>query len=145
MLARPQIVPVIPRNYRLRWHLQFVDRPAKIGKWNNVGAPEGELAMIGKSGLARFLVEAEHIETFATVVLIDVHGQDYAFAQWAMHVRSPSIGLSGAVHLKTPAVNGLSIWTNDEKITAFIDGSVTRRPLTEAERRFDFLEHRAGT
>jgi hypothetical protein len=101
--------------------------------------------MINKNGLARFIVEGEHIATFAQVVLCDIDGQDYAFAQWAMHARSPSIGLSGTIQLRGAVVNGLSVWTNDEKITAFIDGTVSSRPLTAEERRFDFMEHRAGT
>ena len=143
-VLRPQVVPVLPRTYRLRWHLQYVSGPARIGKWNNAGAPEGELALVPKTGLARVLVEAEHHETFAQVVLVDLAGQDYAHAQWGMHVRSPSIGLSGAVLLRG-VVNSLSVWTNDEKVTAFIDGSVVRRALTDDEKRFDFREHRAGT
>lgn len=144
-VLRPEIVPVIARIYRLRWNLQYVDKPARVGKWNNLGGVEGELAMVPKKGLARALVEAENCATFEMITLVDVPGQDYAHAEWGMHVRSPSVGFDGSIALNRPAVNSLSFWTNDEKITAYIDGSIARRSLTEDEQRFDFREHRAGT
>lgn len=146
-IATPRRVPILPRNYRLRWRFDYVNRPTRRGIWDGVG-PEGGVESAWrqpKDGLIAALIEGECMKTHEVYVLAEVRGQDYAFAQWDSHVRTgPGIGLKRDFK-PFRMTHGLALLTRDERVTVFIDGTVARRPLTDEERGFNFYEHRAGT
>lgn len=145
----PQIMPVIPRRYRLRWGFQFATRPTRRGPWDcGSDRPEDSAWAVNKEGLLKAFVEAEDIATHEVTMLTEVPGEDYATAQWEMHSRVAAIWREDspvtAVRPR-PIIHGLSLLTRDEKITVMVSGAVERRPLTAGERGFDIHEHRLGT
>lgn len=146
-VATPQLQPVVQRKIRLRWRFEYTNRPARWGGWDGV-LPQGDpgtAALQPKDGLKWAIIEGESIFTQEGFRIVEIPGADYAHTQWEGHVRSLPFGWAEAAVTFTPKIHGMSMWTNQEKITAFIDGRVTRRPLTPEERRFQFREHTAGT
>lgn len=134
------------KTYRLRWRFDFAGKPSKFGVWNLATEnPANKACFVDKTGLVRASIEGEDIETFKTVTLFECDGHEYVSCQGEAFVKvSNVLGLSGSqqprVHL-----SGVSFLTREEKVTAHCNGQVTRRPLTDKEKSFNFEEHKLGS
>lgn len=151
-IATPELVALPLRKVRLRWVFAYRNRPDRRGVWD-AAAPQHDPTSAWcqpKDGLAAAIIEGESHFTHQQFRIIEIAGQDYAHCQWQVYTPMPTFGLrnvgpmDAAIEV-TPRVLGLSMWTRDEKFTAFIDGTVEVRPLTIQEKAFDFREHKAGT
>lgn len=145
-LALPKLEPLVQRKLRLRWRFTYKDRPDRKGGWDAVlpQTDPGTAWRQPKDGLVWAIIEGESIFDHREFKIVEIPGSIYAFCQWEVHVRPPIFGGPEALKL-TPRTQGLSMWTGEEKITAFVDGTVKRRLLTAEERKFQFHEHSAGT
>lgn len=123
--------------YRLRWRFQYADgKPDVYGQWNGTAIAAWS---VDKTNLLYALIEGEKFGHWTQKVLVRVPGQIFATAKW---VAGTSVLMGGGDVKSTPAeIVGLTLQTNDEAITAFIDGSVSRRALSAADRKFKLREH----
>lgn len=141
----PQLVPHTPvpmRRFRLRWRFDFIDKKSKCGVWDLASNLFVDSAVaVNKSGLLWASIEAESIDphNYKLETLVQVPGQDFASFQGEVFSRVGAFGV-GEAQVRAH-VCGISLLTNDECITANVDGSVARRALTAKEKEFKIYEH----
>lgn len=131
--------------YRLRWVFRWVDGKVRRGIWNGASNRfEDTAASINKTGLIQAAIEGEHVTGYGIKTLFECDGHDYASASWMAASSMPAlIGKinAGSVRL-IPDIIGLSFTTRNERVSVFVDGSISRRPNTEYEKQFKLREHR---
>lgn len=130
--------------YRLRWRFEFHHKPPKVGVWNAGSKKIEDMAVsVNKTGLARVVIEGEKVGSWSIHRFFDVDGQLYSHMQWEAVAASPAF--MKATSFKSQGnICGLSVWTDKLKITAFIDGQIKTRQLTDHEKKYKFLEHSSG-
>ena len=142
----PSYQPVPAKFFRLRWRFEFSDGKApRVGVWDGASNLEADGAWaVSKENLAYAIIEAEDRQTFEIRRMLIVEGQAYGSAQWEAYVRAGNA--LGIKHAVTPKVHtaGLSFLTMDEKISVFVDGRITRTPLTDYQKQWKIHEHKAG-
>lgn len=144
-LAQPEFRPIMAKRWRLRWRFDLGNGKRRVGIWDASSTAAVDAAWaIDKTGLRKAAIEAENVLTHELWTPLEMDGHDYAFCQWEAFARSPSLGNFDSVQLITK-IAGLTMYTNDERLTVWVDGSITRHPLTDDERAFKFREHSAGT
>ena len=137
--------PIPVSFYRLRWRFDFADRPSRVGIWNGAGRHEDGAWAVPKNGLVRAAIEAEDLRTFEQKLMFEVDGADYVSAQWDAYGRMSGMGPAAGSMTLRQHVGGLSFLTRTEKVTVSVNGTISRRPLTESEKLFKFHEHTSGT
>ena len=126
--------------YRLRWRFDFANGTKKIGPWNGNSPHHRDMAFsIKKDGLVRAFIEGEKVGEWVIKPMLEVDGHMYASAQWQTAAGVSPFG-TGEYTAKGRII-GLSLLTNDEKLTVFVDGRGERRPLTAHEKQFQITEH----
>lgn len=142
-IAIPALESVPKSTFRLRWRFDYADGKIKRGVWNGASDVETDQAWrISKDGLIRAAIEGENLRTYEEVVFVEVDGHRYASAQWLGYSKVGNV--LGVKHAVTPRahIGGLSFLTDAEKITAYTNGKVEIRDLTEQEKKFKIHEHR---
>lgn len=144
----PDYEAIPTRLFRLRWRFEFAGGKApKTGIWDGTSSNFADsAAAVDKTGLLRVLIQAEDRlnNVGAMITLVDCPGQEYASMQWEAYSRVPAF-FQGAGISPRAYVSGLSILTRDEKITAWVNGKITRTPLTENDKQWSILEHSLGS
>jgi hypothetical protein len=135
------------RFFRLRWRFEYSDgKPPRVGVWDGATTKDADGAWaVDKTNLAYAIIEAEDRTTFEVRRALVVEGAAYASSQWEAYARA---GNALAIrHAVTPRVHvaGLSFLTQEEKISVLVNGTVTRRPLTDYEKRMNIHEHKLGS
>lgn len=129
--------------YRLRWKFEFSNKPPKIGVWDLTSKNIVDAAWhVDKANLVRALIEGETLRTQQKSVLFECYGPDYVSCQ-GENFAAASLYFSGSSKLRQ-FIYGISFLTRTEKVTVVKDGTLTRRPLTEAEKQFKIHEHIVG-
>lgn len=133
--------------YRLRWRFDFANKPSKVGVWN--GASDllsDKAAFVDKTGLIRAAIEVEDRLGCIVKPLVEVDGHRYASAKWLTATNLPAFFRRSKVTSmkRQPAIIGLQFLTDSHKVSAFVDGSVSFRDLTDHEKKFNLEEHKLG-
>jgi hypothetical protein len=142
-LLTPKKQPIPVPYWRLRWKFEFSNKPTKCGVWD-LGSdhPNDAAWRINKEGLTRASIEGENRETYEIRTFFECEGSDYAFCQGEAFVKVPGVlGLKGSVTIKG-TVAGISFLTREEKISVWVNGTVSRRLLSIEEKKFNFMEHK---
>ena len=128
--------------YRLRWVFYYTDGKVKRGVWNGTSPRLEDTAVFqNKNNLLVAAIEGEDINGNLKTFL-EIDGKDYVSSTWERIVRLPMMG----ANIKTSGkLVGLSFYTPTEKITVNTDGKISRRILSDREKRFkNFREHTYG-
>lgn len=135
---------VVPRRFRLRWAFYYHNgRPPRIGIWDGAGNGVRDMAAFQpKDGLLWAAIEAESIFDFTIKRLVEVSGPDLQTIEWDTFVRGPGVSWKGGSYQPACRLAGLSLITRTERISAKIDGSLTRKVLSAEERCVNVFEHR---
>lgn len=147
LLAMPKIRG-FQRFFRLRWMYSLSGRKESVyGQWNGSVKPgsapsEFGAGRLNKYGLSYAAIQGE-LANSTLHTLFECDGHDYVMAQWIMAASSAAFFKNkNFTSYKAPAdVIGLAFLTRQEKVTAYVNGIVTRRPLTEEEKKFKKKEH----
>jgi hypothetical protein len=132
------------RIYRLRIRFDFKDKKSWKSIWNSTSRnPKDMAAYVNKNGLVRAAIEGEKLLGYAQSTLLEIDGHDYVTSQWEASVSVP-INPGTKTYKRQADIVGLSLITREEKITIFVDGSMSRRNLTEEEKKFKITEHSLG-
>jgi len=130
--------------FRLRWVFHWLDGKVKRGVWNGASNDFGSsAASINKSGLIFAGIEAEDSIGNGITKFYECDGHDYITAKWiaAGSIGAP-IGKWNSESIKvTPDIIGLSILTRKERVSVFIDGSISSRPHKLVEKIEKIREH----
>lgn len=142
-IATPTREAVPKEFFRLRWRFDFTDGRIKYGVWNGASNLESDSAWcVKKDGLLRAVIEGENMRNYSLVTFVEIEGSRYVSAEWIGYAR---IGNPFAVkHAVTPRthIGGLSMLTDAEKISVYVNGKVEVRDLTEEEKKFKLHEHK---
>jgi hypothetical protein len=132
------------RIYRLRWIFKYSDhKPDKIGVWNDTSGDVKTAAWaVSKENLACVIVQGEDQNCNLKNIVV-MEGHKYASMQWEAY---SLIAPFGTLTIQRPRafISGLSILTNEEKITVRVDGEIHVRQLTNHDKKFDIIEHKTG-
>ena len=130
--------------YRLRWRLVFKDHKLDAyGGWNSQRQVPNEMAAFkDKSNLLYGIIEGER-QGYGPKVLLEIDGHMVAGFQWVTAMSSPSFGRFQSYTNSGPVL-GMSILTNSQKASVFIDGSGACRNLNEYELKHKTTEHSLG-
>jgi hypothetical protein len=128
---------------RLRWVFKFADRPDKVGVWNNATNNfEESAAYISKTGIVYAAIQIEIMGQWTARTMFECDGHDYVSSRWIGATSAGSgIGLKGKYQL-SPSIIGLCFVTRTENVSCFVDGSMSRKPLSAYDKKFNIREHR---
>lgn len=145
-----ELVKKLPKNHgvpplhRLRWRFYFHDKTDKRGGWNGTSRNPNDMAcFVKKSRIAWAVIEAEKIGSWVTKEMLRIPGEDYAHATWDVALSAPMFLKPGQEFVKAGDIVGLTMFTNDQATTVFVDGQIRTRELTTEERKFNVTEHRS--
>jgi len=133
----------IPRNfYRLRWKFFFTNgKLPKTGVWNGTSQLVSDSAFaINKEFMESVSIEAENLVTNEILTLVNCPKSEYASMQWEAYARMPAF-FKGNGGTARENISGLSILTSDEKITAWVNGNISREQLSDHDKKFNIKEH----
>jgi len=131
--------------WRLRWRFDFIDKAPRIGIWNGTSGSEKDSAWaVDKRGLKSASIQGEFHRDYIVKTFWFCPGEDYATMKWEGAVNIPGVlGFQGEVKL-APRIIGLSLLSRSERITVFVNGEITKRPINEDEAKFKIYEHSRG-
>jgi len=131
--------------YRLRWFFNFKDhKPDSYGGWNSGSQKPNEMAAFkDKNNLSIACIQGEKVGSWVIQNLVTIDGTRFVGFKW---VYAASLGgFNPGTFKPTPMVIGMSILTNDEQATVYLDGRVALRKLTDNEKDLKFMsEHSRG-
>lgn len=112
----------------VRWRLEYCNKPAKFGLWNQEG-PDAYAQAISqdRDGLVYACVEIKELNTRKIKVLARCSAADYVCHRWI--VATPATG-GGKVKVQG-GVQGMSLVTRDQKLHVFRDGFVKIEEMKE--------------
>jgi hypothetical protein len=144
-ILAPTIEAVPAKAYRLRWRFEFLNgKPTKTGVWDATSdLPQDSAWAVNKDGLAYAIIEGECRHTFEMKRLFVCEAAEYVSMQWEAYAKSPSLGLKpihGAMKLRAN-IAGLSILTREEKVTCWVNGTISREQLSEHDKTWKIKEH----
>ena len=128
----------------LRWVFKFADgRADKIGVWNGATNNfEQSAAYLSKAGIVYAAIQWQQIGKWVDQTLFECDGHDYVSSRWiAATSAGTGMGIVGK-HKLSPNIVGLTFITRREAVSCFVDGSISRRSLTDYEKKFKIREHR---
>jgi hypothetical protein len=99
---------------------------------------------VPKDGLVRAAIEGEDMRTQETVTLFECPGPDYVTCQGEMTARVPRGGFINREVKPIHHVAGITFLTRTERVSVWRNGEVSRRLLTEEEKKFKLHEHIVG-
>lgn len=144
-ILTPTIEAVPVNSFRLRWRFEFSQgKKAAVGGWDCASdLPQDSAWSVNKEHLAYVIIEGESRHTFELRRLLVCEAAEFASMQWEAYSKSPSLGLK-ASHGKfklQPIISGLSLLTREEKITCWVNGTISREPLSEHDKTWKIKEH----
>lgn len=115
----------------VRWCLEYVNRPAKAGMWNQPGVDASTSAWLQpKDGIVTARVEAKHLQTRAIITLAEVSGQDWIEFRWiaatSLPVKTNMLKkLNPNVELRFGgAIQGMTLVSRYQKAHVYRNGQV---------------------
>lgn len=144
-ILTPTIEAVPANSFRLRWRFEFSNgKNAAVGVYDSASdLPQDSAWSINKEHLANVIIEGENRITFELRRLLVCEAAAYVSMQWEAYSKSPSLGLKaehGQFKLRA-IIAGLSILTREEKITCWVNGTISRQPLSEHDKTWKIKEH----
>lgn len=130
--------------YRLRWVFHFLDGKVRNGIWNGSGnRPEDKAEYINKTGLIRASIQVKDFYGNGIKDLFECDGHDYITAKWIGAVGAGSLLSKQKVNSFTlePDIIGLSFITRKERVSVFVDGSISSRKHYKNETIDKLREH----
>lgn len=134
MICFTSDVKYVPFACDVRWHLDWNCRPAKYGAWTDAGnCPSTTAWLQPKDGLVRACITGRNRVTRMTYSLAECDGHEFIEFRWIAAFPTP-------MRLKGPlargvkcigGIQGLTLVTADEKLHAYVDGTVVREPNFE--------------
>jgi hypothetical protein len=117
----------------LRWRYDYADKPTKFGQWCVAGETPKDMALYNNKGIIRAAIEAKDMVSRVVSTVAEADSANFRVFRWLAVARIP-MGLRGEF---TPTTNivGLSMWTMDDCIECYIDGTIKTRPLTNDEKK----------
>lgn len=116
----------------LRWHFDWKTRPSKYGAWTDPGECDSTTAWKQpKDGLVRAAIIGRRRFTREIFTLSECDGHEFIEFRWIAAVPLPMRGISGPAMKHHGSIQGMSLVTADEKLHAYVNGSVVREPNLE--------------
>ena len=119
--------------YRLRWRMDFKNRPSAIGMWD-IDPPDikQKACFQMREGLIRAAVEGKHQITREVVTLAEVDGWDFCNFQWLALWQGNPGGGGYQRHY------GLAIQSRDWIIEVRFNGQVFRESRSEEDKKYHY-------
>lgn len=113
----------------VRWRLEYSNKPAKFGMWNNPGVDTYSYASFqDRDGLVYACIEVKDIVTRQLKVLARCSAADYEQHRWIaaapMPLKSSGLKVEGGVQ-------GMTLVTRDQKLHVYKDGLVKIEKMEE--------------
>lgn len=126
--------------YLVRWRFEYKDSPVKYGMWSNPG-PKNDSATKAwchnKEGLVLACVEAKHIETRETKIIVACDGHDFVNFKWVAAAFLNPLGLKGSITPLTRLL-GLCLVTSDFEYNVYHDGTIEKKERTAEEKQVNY-------
>lgn len=116
------------KTFRLRWRLEFANKPTIYGRWNHF-SQDSNVWAIDKSGLLFAIIEAEDCETFDIIKVIECVGQDFRQFCWTSFT---VVGSTQSFDYRSHC--GLSMLCRDFFVTAFLNGTTHVKKLEDEDK-----------
>lgn len=126
--------------YKLRWRFEWPDRPAKYGMWSSPG-PKGDDTTKAwcnnKEGLTLAAIEAKHVETKETKIIVACDGYDFINFEWMAAAYMNPMGIRGSITPLTRLL-GICLVTREFRFEVFHDGILRKTERTQEEKNINY-------
>jgi hypothetical protein len=130
---------LLHKKLKLRWVFEFNNRKPIRGCWDDESPHVSDSAWVkDKTGLKYAVIEGESLIGHAQHRLIECEGERFVTFKWVSQVALPS-GMRSV--RSTGQVVGLQLLTPENAFTVFMDGTITKRDLTDHDKKFDLKEY----
>jgi hypothetical protein len=124
----------------MRWRFDFIDRPAKYGKWSSPGskgASELKAHLQLKEGLVRACIEGKNRLDPADVrPLAECDGWDFVNFKWMALAAAPA-NFRGEIK-PLHCLMGMQLITREFMFSVLPDGSVDKKDRSEADKNIKY-------
>lgn len=128
-----------PKKFFLRWRFDYPNKPSVYGMWSQTTNNPIDQAWNKTTGAIRMKIEAKHVDTKQVSVLVDQPAEDFRNFSWMVNARMTVLGKikSRPMH----QLVGLEMWTRDSKIQVYDDGTIAKKPLSEADKKLNLATY----
>ena len=129
----------IQQRYMIRWRKDYKSGITKLGSWDRPGDSPSQWAYTySNDGLLRAVIEGKNLENGVTETLAECDGHDFRNFEWIAvspaPVKNAKVRLIGSIH-------GMTLMTTNHKYSCHIDGNISRRDLSEAEKKQHLISY----
>lgn len=123
----------LENKYLLRWRLDYINKPSKVGMWMQHGPNESDRASAQSlDGLLFARIEGKEHSTRNTTVLAECSSQDFCLFQWhAAQIFDPSFRAKSL-----PSIIGLRMVTRHGDILVWMDGTMDIVKEDEVQKQY---------
>jgi hypothetical protein len=128
----------IDKKFNLRWVLEYRLKKPIYGPWDDSSPHLSDTAWSkDKTGLKYAVIEGEDKYSFTPIRFLECEADRFVCFKWVSAVSMPA----NMPYIKSSGVIvGLQLITPAFSYTVYIDGTITKKDLTDHDKKFDLKE-----